>query len=117
LGAAGVSADKVIDALGNNGVLYHGMSLLGGGAVLAGLILGAMAAFIIDRDFNRAAIYSLAGAMLAFFGFIHGVRLSWMAEWQVALGYALFAVICYVVGVRESAVAAEPAAAKVRAAE
>src|SRR5271166_6465984 len=117
LGAAGVSADKVIDALGNNGVLYHGMSLLGGGAVLAGLILGAMAAFIIDRDFNRAAIYSLAGAVLAFFGFIHGVRLSWMAEWQVALGYALFAVICYVVGARESAVAAEPAAAKMRAAE
>jgi AGZA family xanthine/uracil permease-like MFS transporter len=117
LGAAGASADKVIDALGNNGVLYHGMSLLGGGAVLAGLILGAMAAFIIDRDFNRAAIYSLAGAVLAFFGFIHGVKLSWMAEWQVALGYALFAVICYVVGVRESAVATEPAAAKMRAAE
>jgi AGZA family xanthine/uracil permease-like MFS transporter len=122
LGAAGVSADKVIDALNNNGVLYHGMSLLGGGAVLAGLILGAMAAFIIDRDFNRAAIYSLAGAVLAFFGFIHGVRLSWMAEWQVALGYALFGVICYVVGARESAVAAEqgaaePATAKVRAAE
>ena len=117
LGAAGVNADKVMDALGNNGVLYHGMSLLGGGAVLAGLILGAMAAFIIDRDFNRAAIYSLAGAVLAFFGFIHGVRLSWMAEWQVALGYALFAVICYVVGARESTVATEPAAAKMRAAE
>jgi AGZA family xanthine/uracil permease-like MFS transporter len=76
---------------------------LGGGAVLAGLILGAMAAFIIDREFNKAAIYALAGAALAWFGFIHGVQLSWMASPQVALGYALFAVICYVIGWRESA--------------
>ena len=61
-----------MDKLGGTGVVYHGMELLGGGAVLAGLILGAIAAFIIDREFERAAIYALAGAVLAFFGFIHG---------------------------------------------
>ena len=38
--------------LGAAGVVYHGMALLGGGAVLAGLILGAIAAFIIDRKFE-----------------------------------------------------------------
>ena len=88
-------------ALGQHGVIYHGMALLGGGAVLAGLILGAIAAFIIDRDFNKAAIYALAGAVLAFFGFIHGIQLQWMASPQVALGYAMLAVICYAVGMRE----------------
>ena len=102
LGAAATSADKIAAALTNNGLVYSGMKLLGGGAVLAGLILGAMAAFIIDREFNKATIYALAGAVLAFFGFIHGEHLQWMASPQVALGYVLFAVICYVVGVREA---------------
>jgi len=103
LGAAGTNAGTVgAGALGNNGVIYSGMSLLGGGAVLAGLILGAIAVFIIDREFNKAAIYALAGALLSFFGFIHGIQLEWMASPQVALGYVLLAVICYFVGIRES---------------
>jgi len=38
----GTSAGAVgFDKLAGNGVIYHGMALLGGGAVLAGLILGA----------------------------------------------------------------------------
>jgi len=36
------------------------MALLGGGPVLAGLILGAIAAFIIDRKFDWAALFALA---------------------------------------------------------
>ena len=41
LGAAGTSAEKLgMAKLGAVGVVYHGMALLGGGAVLAGLILG-----------------------------------------------------------------------------
>jgi adenine/guanine/hypoxanthine permease len=104
LGAAKTSAATVGEkAMEGTGVIYDGMALLGGGAVLAGLILGAMAAFIIDRQFNKAAIYALAGAALAWFGFIHGVQLQWMASPQVALGYALFAVICVIIGAREKA--------------
>lgn len=86
-------------------MIYNGMALLGGGAVLAGLILGAIAAFIIDREFDKAAIYALAGALLSFFGFIHGIQLQWMASPQVALGYVLLAAICYAVGVREARIA------------
>ena len=108
LGAAGTNAATVgMAALGNNGLVYHGMVLLGGGAVLAGLILGAIAAFIIDRDFNKAAIYAGVGAILSFFGLIHGAQLQlWPDAFpQVALGYALLAVICYVVGMREGGMA------------
>jgi len=44
LGAAGTSAEQIgMAKLGATGVVYHGMALLGGGAVLAGLILGAIA--------------------------------------------------------------------------
>lgn len=98
LAAAGTSAGKVgAAALGGTGVVYHGMELLGGGAVLAGLVLGAMAAFIIDRQFRMAAMYAFAGAALAFFGFIHGAQLGWAMSPMVALGYALFGAICLAV--------------------
>ena len=96
LNAAGTSAEKVgMAALAGSGVVYRGMELLGGGAILAGMILGAVAAFIIDRDFDRAAVYALAGAVLAFFGFIHGAKLGVGESSGVALGYLLFAIICW----------------------
>ena len=44
-----------IDKLGQVGVLYQGLTVLGGGAILGGLILAAIAAFIIDRAFMKAA--------------------------------------------------------------
>ena len=53
------------------------MQLLGGGAMLAGLMLGAIAAFIIDRRVRQGGrSMPLAGAVLAFFGFIHGAQLA-----------------------------------------
>ncbi len=107
LNAAGTSAGKVgLAALGGAGVVYHGMELLGGGAILSGMILGAIAAFIIDRDFTRAAIYALAGAVLSFFGFIHGAKLGIAESAQVALGYLLFAIICW--GLAQRAGAPQP---------
>jgi AGZA family xanthine/uracil permease-like MFS transporter len=110
LNAAGTSATKVgMMALAGAGVVYRGMELLGGGAILAGMILGAIAAFIIDRDFTRAAIYSLAGGVLSFFGFIHGAKLGLGESSEVALGYLLLAVICWGLARREPA--PEPASA------
>ena len=104
LAAAGTSAGKVgAAALGGTGVVYHGMELLGGGAVLAGLVLGAMAAFIIERQFKMAAMYAFAGAVLAFFGFIHGAQLGWAMSPMVALGYALFGAICLAVSGQKQA--------------
>ncbi|MBV8398706.1 MAG: hypothetical protein JOZ17_08190 [Acetobacteraceae bacterium] len=95
LAAAGTTAEKVgIDNLAANGVIYHGMQLFGGGATLAGLVLGAIAAFIIDRQFDRAALYAAIGAILAFFGFINGTALGFANSPPVALGYLILACIC-----------------------
>jgi adenine/guanine/hypoxanthine permease len=105
LAAAGTSAaQQGYDKLMSTGVVYHGMELVGGGAVLAGLILGAVAAFIINRQFRWAAGYALAGAVLAFFGFIHGTQLEVAASPLVALGYALMAGICFLVAWQQETV-------------
>ena len=95
LAAAGTSASQVgLDKLAGNGVIYHGLQLFGGGGTLAGLMLGAIAAFIIDRKFDRAALYALAAAVLAFFGFINGTALAFANSAPVALGYLLIALMC-----------------------
>jgi len=113
LGAAGTTAEAVgYDKLEMNGVIYHGMALLGGGAVLAGLILGAIAAFVIDRKFGWAAIYAGAGAIFSFFGFIHGTSLGWGNSAPVALGYVLIAGVCVVFS-RKSILAASPPALEI----
>ena len=97
LGAAGTSAEQLgMAKLGAAGVVYRGMALLGGGAVLAGLILGAIAAFIIDRKFDWAALFAGAGAVLSFFGFIHGTALGIGSSISVAAGYLITAAICFV---------------------
>jgi AGZA family xanthine/uracil permease-like MFS transporter len=75
LGAAGTNAATVgTGKLAQVGVLYDGLAVLGGGATLAGIILGAITVYIIDRAFEKAAAFALAGTILTFFGFIHGAE-------------------------------------------
>lgn len=96
LATAGTSAEKLgYGALAAHGVVYQGMRLFGGGATLAGMVLGSIAAFIIDRRFDRAATYAAIGAVLAFFGFINGTALGFANSAPVALGYGLMALMCF----------------------
>jgi AGZA family xanthine/uracil permease-like MFS transporter len=73
LGAAGTNVAAVgMDKLGQVGVLYHGLEILGGGAVLSGVVLASIGAFVIDRKFMNAAAFAGAGALMTFFGLMHG---------------------------------------------
>ncbi len=94
LAAAGTSAAKVGEsALTNAGLVYEGTKLIGGGAILAGLVLGAITAFIIDKEFFSAAIYCFIGAALGFVGLIHAESVGWNVGGQIALGYAFAGII------------------------
>jgi len=59
------------DKLGNVGVLYHGWRS-SARAILTGLVLAAIGAFIITRSSRTPAAFAAAGAVLTFFGFMHG---------------------------------------------
>ncbi len=96
LGAAGTSADAIgFDKLAQVGVLYGGLQTLGGGATLAGIILGAITVFIIDREFDKAAAFACAGAVLTFFGFIHGEGIGIGRSPTVAVAYLGVAAILF----------------------
>ena len=102
LAAAGTNAAAVgLDKLGQKGVLYQGLAVLGDGAILGGLMLGAITAFIIDRQFRRASAFAGAAAALTFFGFMHGeaigigqtpvVAVAYLGVSGILLGCAKFA--------------------------
>ncbi|MEE4661327.1 MAG: hypothetical protein V2J89_12735 [Halieaceae bacterium] len=92
LAAAGTTAHEIdAAALASNGVLYSGLETLGGGAILGGLVLGAMAVFIIEQDFKRAASFAGAGSALSFFGFMHGEAVGWAVSPVIAAAYAALA--------------------------
>ena len=88
LAAAGTNAAAVgFDKLGQTGVMYQGLAIMGGGAILAGVVLAAIAVFIIERQFMRSAIFALVGAALTFFGFMHGEAIGIGETPVVALAY------------------------------
>lgn len=88
LGAAGTSAAAVgLDKLAQVGVLYHGLEILGSGAILGSLILAAVTASMIDRLYAKAAAFAAAGATLTFFGFMHSEAIGINKTPLVAISY------------------------------
>src|SRR2546429_7994132 len=92
----GMAADKAdavkaaaIAALPQQGVLYHGLEVMGGGSILAGLVLGAIGVFVIERDFIRASAFALTGAVMTYFGFMHGEAVGIGGGLGVTPGVAL----------------------------
>jgi AGZA family xanthine/uracil permease-like MFS transporter len=59
---SGLAADKVNGhdrgdhGVAAAGVIYHGLEVMGGGSILAGLVLGAIGVFVIERDFRNLGL-------------------------------------------------------------
>ncbi len=99
LAATGTTAAQLGEAsLTNAGLVYHGLHVLGQGAVLAGIVLGAIVTFILERQHFRAAIAAGAGAALSWIGLLHADKVEWAAAPQVALGYAFLALVLLGIG-------------------
>jgi AGZA family xanthine/uracil permease-like MFS transporter len=105
-GVGAMAADKAgavkaaaIASLPQQGVIYHGLEVMGGGSILSGLVLGAIGVFVIERDFVKAAAFALAGAVLTYFGFMHGEAVGIGGGLgvtpPVALAYAVVAAMLY----------------------
>ena len=78
-----------IASLPQQGVLYHGLEVMGGGSILAGLVLGAIGVFVIEREFVKASAFAFSGAVLTYFGFMHGEAVGIGGGFGVTPGVAL----------------------------
>jgi adenine/guanine/hypoxanthine permease len=86
------------DKMANNGVLYHGLEVLGEGSILGGLIFAAIAVCVIEKTWTKAAAFAGAGCVLTVFGFMHGPAVGFAVTPGVALAYALLAGLLYACG-------------------
>lgn len=106
LGAAGTNAEAVgMDALASNGVLYHGLQILGSGATLCGIVLGSIAVLIIDGKLMKAAAFATAGAVLTFFGLIHSEAIGFAKMPEVAISYLIVAAFLAILSRKEQIMA------------
>ncbi len=113
-GAAAVSMQSALAAEPNfevNGFLLHGLLVMERGYIFTCMILAAIAAFLIDRKFYSAALWSLIAAAFAALGLTHAYQLKGnivdflfvFAEpvqgalaahtFGIAVGYLMFAVV------------------------
>jgi adenine/guanine/hypoxanthine permease len=66
------------------------------------MILAAITVYIIDQDFYKAALWSIAAAVLSWVGLMHSydwtmadtvIKLGWGAGSRWAVGYVLMAIL------------------------
>ncbi len=76
--------------LKNQGIHLVGQSILSHGAIVTGLLWGAIAVFCIDGKLLHAAAFTLAAAGLTALGFIHTRGLGYD---PVVIGYGVLAII------------------------
>jgi AGZA family xanthine/uracil permease-like MFS transporter len=75
--AAGTSLFQVgLAKFNQESIAIHGMISLERGFIFTSMILAAMGVALIERKFARAAVWSLAAALLSAFGIIHAYDLG-----------------------------------------
>lgn len=71
---------------------------LGQGAMFTGIILGAIVVFVIDNEFNKAAITSFAAAAMTALGFMHAPKLTIMHDSEFFIAYVVAAITLLMFG-------------------
>lgn len=94
---------------------FRGMLALERGFIFTSMIMAAISVFLIEREFSKASLWSLAAAVMAFFGVIHTYEffgnetvsvIGWNAGGPWAFGYFCFAAIFMVFYLWEKSVRA-----------
>ena len=99
-GMKGFSAE-ISNSLIENGAMWNGVPAVKSGAIIIGILLGSMCVFMIDRRLKSAALISLSGAVLSFFGFIHHAELGIYLTSPFMIGWLIVAVILFLLSFGE----------------
>ena len=92
LAAAGTTAAAIgMAKLAGVGVLYRDSRFSAAARSSPDSCIGAIAAFVIDKKFIEASAFAFAGAVLTFFGFMHGKSVGFAVTPTVAVAYVIVA--------------------------
>ena len=90
-GLPGLGDEALTAALLQQGAHFQGHLALSQGAIITGLIWGAIVACVIEGQFRRAGGFAFAAAIMASVGIIHGASLQMPELSPVAVGYLISA--------------------------
>ncbi|SES28586.1 xanthine permease [Salisediminibacterium halotolerans] len=94
LDEAGTTAGEIgYKTLETAGLEYAGMTAFGSGAILIGMLWSTVLVFIIERQLLKAAAGLILGSALSLIGIIHTEAAGWLAGPEMALSYAVIAVM------------------------
>lgn len=93
-GLSGYNSD-ITQQLLDAGVMWNGVPAVKAGAIIIGILLGTMTAFIIDKKLHYVGITCLVGAVLSAFGFIHSASLGFHISSPFTVGYLTMAALCF----------------------
>lgn len=79
------------------GIHWLGFDVLGGGAILIGIIWASILVFMMEKNEKGVCVASGIGALLAFFGIIHAPAVGFCVAPGAAIGYVGLAVLSVVV--------------------
>lgn len=102
LGSTGVEGlprlgdEALTAALLQQGAHFEGHLALSQGAILTGLVWGAIVASVIDGKFKVAGGFAMAGAVMSAVGIVHSASLHWPDFDGVTMGYLISAAFLFI---------------------
>lgn len=90
-GLANFGDPALTSALLQQGAHFEGHLALSQGAIITGLIWGAIVASVIDGDFKNAGGFSAAAGAMSGIGIIHSATLHWPEFSGITIGYFIVA--------------------------
>ena len=89
------AANPAVQASLNRSIYWSSIQGLGNGFLFLVLVVAAVVAETIDRQFARAAAWCLLAALFSWFGLMHSALMRWAAQPAYAAGWLAAAAIVY----------------------
>jgi AGZA family xanthine/uracil permease-like MFS transporter len=86
-------ANPEVQAALNRSIYWNSLQGLGNGFLLLVLVVAALITEMIDRNFNRAAVWCLLAAAFSWVGLMHSPVIRWGAQPMYAIGWLAAAAI------------------------
>ncbi len=87
-----ITPDLMANLANNQGVYLQSYDLLARGAIITGLLWGAIVAFLIDQNLRGATLFSFVAFCLSLLGLIHANKIG-LSLSPITLGYLLITLL------------------------